>query len=219
MDRPLALYCDTAELTIGVHRVWVADYFEQRQVVDRIAVRAACVEVEVLASGERPDCGRFCLSVEDLTDESSGPYAVFDLGDRAQRAAQPEPPGHDLDQFDWRASDDPNRIAPLQMLFGQPAGPAPDPSGETLVVNLFTESYHFGDLQACPDCQRSFAHVGELADMFAPPTERDMLTSVASDLPTSDQSMAHHARPGMEQHRALDQGVIQIEERGAAHRA
>src|SRR5712691_9692442 len=53
--------------------------------------------------------------------------------------------------------------------------------------------------------------------MFASPTERDMLTGVAGDLPTSDQPMAHHPRPGMEQHRALDQGVIQVEERGAAH--
>jgi hypothetical protein len=135
------------------------------------------------------------------------------------RATQPEPPGDDLGQFDRCTGDEPDRVAEFQMSFGQSAGPVPDPSGEALVVDLLAERDDFGDLQARADRQRALAHTGELAGMFAPPTERDMLTGVAGDLPTSDQPMAHHPRPGMEQRGALDQGVIQVEERGAAHRA
>jgi hypothetical protein len=45
-----------------------------------------------------------------------------------------------------------------------------------------------------------------------------MLRGVTSDLSTRDQPMAHHSRPGVEQRRTFDQSVIEVEERGAAHR-
>ena len=124
MDGPSALGRDAAELAVWVHRVWVYDHFEQRQVVERALVGGgAVVEVEALAFGERSYCGRLCSSVEDLTHESSGPCPVFDLGDCAQRASQPQPPGDDLGQFDRCAGDEPDRVAEFQMSFGQSAGP------------------------------------------------------------------------------------------------
>jgi hypothetical protein len=86
MDGPAALGRDAAELTVWIHGVWVPDHLEQREVVARVAVGGAFVEVEGLAFGERTDGVGFGCSVEDLTDEASGPFAVFDLGDRAQRA-------------------------------------------------------------------------------------------------------------------------------------
>jgi hypothetical protein len=62
-------------------------------------------------------------------------------------------------------------------------------------------------------------HTGELPGMFAPPTERDMLTGVAGDLPTSDQPMAHQPAPAWNNTEPLIKVLSQVEERGAAHRA
>jgi hypothetical protein len=160
----------------------------------------------------------FGLAVEDVTDELSGPGLVAHLGHSAERARKTEPTGDDLGKFHRCCGHKPYRFTGVEMALGEPAGPVPDPCGEALVVDLFAQRHDLGDPQARAERQRPVAQVRDLTRTFATPAIRNMVPGVAGDLSACDEPMAHHPDPEVEQHRTLDQRVVEIEERRVAHR-
>jgi hypothetical protein len=97
------------------------------------------------------------LSVEDLTDESSGPCPVFDLGDRFRAPLNPSRRATISASSTGAPVTSQTGSPSFQMSFGQSAGLFPDPSGKALVVDLLAERDDFGDLQARADAHRRVA--------------------------------------------------------------
>jgi hypothetical protein len=159
----------------------------------------------------------FGLTVEDVTDQLSGPGSVADLGDGAERARQPESSGDDLGEFDRCGGHEPHGFTGSEMALSELAGSVPDPCAEALVVDPLAKRDDLCDPQARAERQRSVPQVRDLTRTFATPAIREMVPRVAGDLSARDEPMAHHSDAEVEQHRTFDQGVVEVEERGVAH--
>ncbi len=91
---------------------------------------------------------RLGRAVQDLADQPAGVVAVDALGDRAQRAGQPQPAGDDQRQLDRGGGDQPDPLPGVEVHLGQRPGAGPDPVGHQLVVDLLAERRELGDRTA-----------------------------------------------------------------------
>ena len=97
-------------------------------------------QVETLLLGEREDRLGLGRPVQRLADQPAGVDAVLDLGDRAERAGQPEPAGDQRRELGRGRGDQPDPLAGVEVQLGERPGARPDAVGHQLVVDLLAES-------------------------------------------------------------------------------
>ena len=118
------------QVRVGVDRDRGADQREHRHVVDRVRVgRAAPDRSRPSApASARTACG-LGRAVQQLADQAPGVHAVVVLGDRAERAGQPEPAGDDRGQLERGRGDQPDPLPGVEVHLGERPGARPDPVG------------------------------------------------------------------------------------------
>ena len=107
-----------------------------------------------------------------LADQAAGVDAVDALGDRAQRAGQPEPAGDDVGDLDRRRGHQPDPLPGVEVQLRQRVGAGPDLVGHDLVVDLLADRRQLGDGVARDERQGGLADLLQVVQALADGPER-----------------------------------------------
>ncbi len=203
-----------AQRAVGIDRVGISDERQQRDVVGRVAVGGAAFQVEVLRRGEGLDGRGLGRAVQRLAHQPAGVDAADRLGDRAERAAQAQPPRDDGGGLHRGGRDQPHALARVQVGLGERPRARPDAAGHVLVVDLLADRHEFGDAVPGDDRERAVPRVRHVPRVLrAGQPEVRLLPGELHQLALAEELALVQAAAQVEDRRALHHGVVQVEER------
>jgi hypothetical protein len=152
--------------------------------------------------------------VQRLADQPAGVLAADDLGDRAQRAGQPEPAGDDRGQLDRGGGDQPDPLAGVEVQLGQRLGAGPDPLGHQLVVDLLAQPDDLVHVLAGHERQCGLpGREHPLGRFLAADPELHLLPGEVEDVPGRDEVAGGQPAGEVVDRRPGDDRVVDVEER------
>ena len=114
-----------------------------------------------------------------------------------------------------RRGDQPDLLADVQVHLGHGPGPGPDPGRDRLLVDLVADLLHLGHGVTGDEAEGRAASVLDVPRVLpAGQPEVRLQPDALEDHPGGEEAAPVEPLGQMEQRRALDHGVVQVEERG-----
>ncbi len=201
------------ERLVRVHHHRVPDEREQRDVVPGVGVRPALAGVRARPREEPPCRGGLVRAVQELAVEAARVRAVAHLERAAERAGEAEPAGDHVGEERRRRRDQPDLVALREVLLREAERLRPDHGRGVPLVDLVGQPGHVGDRDAGHDLEAAGARRREVPVVLAARLEARVLPSGADDVARREEAGRAEPAHQVEHARAVDQGVVHVEER------
>src|SRR5215218_3325800 len=160
---------------------------------------------------------RLSAAVQDVADQAAGEDAVDRLGNRAERAGQPQPAGDRIRQFIRGRGDQPYLLARVQVHLRQRARARPDLVRDDLVKDLLADGDEFRGRPSLDERQRLAPACGDVVAVLpAGELELGLCVRESGQIAVGEVLARRQSAREVNQRRPLHERVVDVEERGSS---